>query len=81
MEHDRDPACHARLQDWEVKMVRLIVAVLVTMGISLASPAIDPAVAKRPSCGQGLHINKKGKCVPDRHQKACTPKRQQNGRC
>jgi hypothetical protein len=61
-------------------MARLIVAALVAMGITLASP-IGSAIAKRPSCGQSMHVNKKGKCVPDRHAKTCTPKRQQNGRC
>jgi hypothetical protein len=50
-------------------MVRLIVAALVAMGISLASPAIA-----KEGCGSGFHMNKKGKCVANGHKgKGCGP--------
>jgi hypothetical protein len=42
-------------------MVRRIAAALVAMGIFLASP-VAPAIAKQ-SCGPGMHVTKKGKCV------------------
>jgi hypothetical protein len=45
-------------ENWETKMARLIVAVLVAIGISLATTAVA-----KEGCGSGFHLNKHGKCV------------------
>ena len=39
-------------------MVRLMMAALVAMGLSMTAPALA-----KEGCGKGYHVNKKGQCV------------------
>jgi len=57
MERRRDPSCHTRAE-LEATMIRLLVAALVAMALSLGAPAMA-----KEGCGKGYHVNKKGQCV------------------
>jgi hypothetical protein len=79
MERGVDPSCRAHAA-MEAKMVRLLVAALVAMGLSLGTPALA-----KHGCGKGYHMDKKGQCVIKRRQSTgnCGPGYHvgQNGHC
>lgn len=79
MEQGPDPSCHAPAE-LEAMMVRLMVAALVAMGLSLSAPAMA-----KEGCGKGYHMDKKGRCVINGRKRTgdCGPgwHRGPNGHC